>query len=116
MSWQFRKVFGRGPVRWSLSKRGIGWSIGIPGLRYGISPNGCSYISAGIPGTGLYWIKYLKTNTATHNIPSARCPVIGSASNPQKTIFNSTPPASGANTQRSIKTQDNDPWWKQKDL
>jgi hypothetical protein len=37
----------------------MGWSWGIPGFRYGISPNGQRYISVGIPGTGLYWIKYL---------------------------------------------------------
>jgi len=58
--WRFRKVFGRGPFRWTLSKRGIGWSWGIPGLRYGVSPSGQRYISFSIPGTGLYWIKYLK--------------------------------------------------------
>lgn len=56
--WRFRKVFHRGPFRWTLSKRGIGRSWGIPGLRYGTSPSGQRYISISIPGTGLYWIKY----------------------------------------------------------
>lgn len=62
MGWRFRKVFRLGPFGWSLSRRGIGWSIGIPGLRYGISPTGSRYISVGIPGTGLYFIKYFGKN------------------------------------------------------
>src|SRR5206468_12537013 len=59
MGWIFRKSFRQGPFRWTLSKRGVGWSVGIPGLRYGISPSGQPYISVGIPKTGLYWIKYI---------------------------------------------------------
>ena len=58
MGWVFRKSFGRGPFRWTLSKRGVGWSVGIPGLRYGVSPSGQRYVSVGIPNTGLYWIKH----------------------------------------------------------
>lgn len=58
MGWRFRKIWRLGPLRWSLSKRGIGWSIGLPGLRYGISPTGQRYVSIGLAGTGFYWIKY----------------------------------------------------------
>lgn len=60
MGWRWRRVFGRGPFRVTLSKGGVGWSVGVPGLRYGRSPNGQPYISIGIPGTGLYCIKYLR--------------------------------------------------------
>jgi len=42
-----------------MTRKGVGWSIGIPGLRYGISPSGKRFISVGLSGTGLYWIKYL---------------------------------------------------------
>lgn len=59
MSWRFRKVFSGGPFRWTLSRGGIGWSWGIPGLRYGVSATGRRYVSCGIPGFGLYWVKYL---------------------------------------------------------
>ncbi|MBM3379908.1 MAG: DUF4236 domain-containing protein [Betaproteobacteria bacterium] len=59
MGWRWRKTLGRGPLRWTVSRRGIGWSFGVPGFRYGRSPSGCPYISIGLPGTGLYWIKYL---------------------------------------------------------
>lgn len=58
MGWRWRKSFGRGPLRINLSKRGIGWSLGIPGLRVGRSPSGRKYVSQSIPGTGLYWTKY----------------------------------------------------------
>ncbi|NLH98227.1 MAG: DUF4236 domain-containing protein [Chthonomonadales bacterium] len=56
---RFRKVFGRGPLRITATKRGIGWRIGGRLARYGVSPDGRRYVSFGIPGTGLYWIKYL---------------------------------------------------------
>lgn len=58
MGWRFRKSFKMGPLRWSLSKRGIGTSWGIPGFRVGQSPDGRRYVSLGIPGTGFYYIRY----------------------------------------------------------
>ena len=67
MAWRWRKVFGRGPLRTTVSKKGVGFSFGIPGLRYGVSPDGRRYVSVGIPGTGLYWIKYLSENDKTHD-------------------------------------------------
>ncbi len=104
MGWRFRKVFGRGPFRWTLSKRGVGFSWGIPGLiRYGISPNGQRYISLSIPGTGLYWIKYLKdTPPAPPQLPRSPTPP------PALPPPTSNPAASPPTTQT--------PWWKQKDL
>ncbi|HEX4119505.1 MAG TPA: DUF4236 domain-containing protein [Verrucomicrobiae bacterium] len=65
MSWRWRKVFNRGPLRTTVTTKGIGWSIGIPGLRYEISSSGRHYVSAGIPGIGLYWIKYLDGRDTT---------------------------------------------------
>ncbi|MCL6580639.1 MAG: DUF4236 domain-containing protein [Firmicutes bacterium] len=45
-------------VRLNLGKKGIGLSVGIPGLRVGVNrPR--TYVSAGIPGTGIYSVKYL---------------------------------------------------------
>lgn len=63
MSWRFRKVFRSGPFRTSWTKKGLGFSFGIPGLRFGVSPDGRRYISMGIPRTGLYWIKYFNDNS-----------------------------------------------------
>ncbi|GHT32260.1 hypothetical protein FACS189434_03610 [Bacteroidia bacterium] len=62
MGWRFRKTKRFGIFRTTLSKKGIGTSVGIPGLRFGISPDGRKYFSMGFPGTGLYYIKYFKEN------------------------------------------------------
>lgn len=59
MGWVFRKSFNKGPLRTNISKRGVGFSIGPRGLRFGINPQGRLYFSIGIPGSGLYYIKYL---------------------------------------------------------
>jgi uncharacterized protein DUF4236 len=70
MTLRFRKVFGRKPFRWTLTKRGIGGSWGIPGLRFGLTPSGDRFISIGIAGTGFYWIKYFKARQRGPATPS----------------------------------------------
>jgi uncharacterized protein YegL len=65
MSWRWRKVFRNGPINTTVSSKGVGWSIGVRGLRYGISPTGRRYVSVGIPGLGLYWTKYLAGHDPT---------------------------------------------------
>ena len=59
MSWRFRRVISAGPFRLNLSRRGAGWSVGIPGVRYGRSATGAPYVSVGFPGLGLYWFNHL---------------------------------------------------------
>ncbi|HAF29439.1 MAG TPA: hypothetical protein DCG75_10370 [Bacteroidales bacterium] len=89
---RFRKIFNFGPFRTSLSKSGVGFSWGLPGLRFGVSPNGRKYFSIGIPGTGLYMIKYFES--------------------PQKKNYQ-TP----TNTnQTNAQPKKIEPWWKQKNL
>jgi hypothetical protein len=66
MSWRFRKSKSIGPFRATVSKKGVGTSIGIPGLRIGVNPEGKKYFSIGIPGTGLYYIKYFHSNKYEH--------------------------------------------------
>jgi hypothetical protein len=104
MGWRFRKTFGRGPFRWTLTKKGIGCSWGIPGLRYGISPSGQKYISAGIPGTGLYYIKYF---------PLKPLPFLPSSQN-QPTL--PKPPPTPLIQNQNPPTTKQPPWWKQKGL
>lgn len=58
MSWRFRKTKNFGPLRTTVSKKGLGTSVGFLGFRVGVSPDGRKYFSFGIPGTGLYFIKY----------------------------------------------------------
>jgi hypothetical protein len=55
MGFFFRKSIGRGPFRINLSKRGIGFSVGVRGLRIGRSSTGRTYTRASIPGTGVGW-------------------------------------------------------------
>lgn len=49
MGWYLRKSFRAGPVRWNLSKSGIGMSVGVRGLRVGTGPRG-PYIAGGRHG------------------------------------------------------------------
>jgi len=53
MPWYLRKSVSIGPVRFNLSKSGIGTSVGVKGFRVGIRPNGTSYLHAG--RYGLYY-------------------------------------------------------------
>lgn len=68
MSWRFRKYLNMGLFRIGMSKNGLGFSFGIPGFRYGISPSGEKYLSIGIPGTGLYWSKKIETESKQRDI------------------------------------------------
>ncbi|MBM3128292.1 MAG: DUF4236 domain-containing protein [Chloroflexi bacterium] len=101
MSWRFRKVFRRGPIRWTLSKHGVGSSVGIPGLRYGVMANGQRYVSIGIPGTGLYWFKNLDSSKSPPMPPPPQHTGQANGSTPSKTPPNTNPA---------------EPWWKQKGL
>jgi hypothetical protein len=100
MGWRFRKIFSSGPFRWTWTKKGVGWSIGVPGLRYGVSPNGSRYISFGIPGTGLYFIKYLDKNKPASQIPIQSHPP------------GQEPPIPSTKTVRPSA----EPWWRQKGI
>lgn len=60
MAWNFRKSFGIGPVKTTISKNGVGNSIGFMGFRIGINSSGKKYLSFGIKGTGIYFTKNLK--------------------------------------------------------
>jgi len=52
---RYRKSIRLGSgVRLNLSKSGLGYSFGIPGLRYSIGASGRHRTTIGIPGTGLY--------------------------------------------------------------
>jgi hypothetical protein len=53
MSWQFRKSKGIGPMRFTLSKRGLGTSIGAGPVRVGRGADGQYRRSVRIPKTGL---------------------------------------------------------------
>ena len=49
MGWYLRKSLKLGPIRFNLSKSGIGTSVGVKGLRIGSGPKG-KYVHAGREG------------------------------------------------------------------
>ena len=58
MGWYLRKSLKLGPLRFNLSKSGVGTSVGVKGLRFGSGPKG-QYIHAG--RGGLYFRQSLKS-------------------------------------------------------
>jgi hypothetical protein len=66
MAWRFRKTMTSGNFRTTLSKKGLGYSIGFFGVRYGITADDRRYWSFGIKGTGLYYVKYLRNKNQTN--------------------------------------------------
>ena len=97
MGWHVRRILRTGPVRWNLSRSGVGWSIGVPGLRYGVSALGHRYISIGLPGTGVYWTRYF--GAQPHGLTP---PLAGQPPSTQQ-AQSAAPPV--------VSSQ---PWWKQK--
>ena len=71
MGWRFRKIFTAGPFRTSVTKSGVGYSIGLGGFRYGVTPQGKKYISVGFPGTGFYFQHYLDSPGEANTNPTA---------------------------------------------
>lgn len=59
MGFYIRKYFKAGPLRFNLSKSGIGISAGVTGARIGTGPRG-AYVHAG--RYGLYYRKYLSSS------------------------------------------------------
>tara|TARA_Y100001968_G_C19224026_1_gene651182 strand:- start:442 stop:774 length:333 start_codon:yes stop_codon:yes gene_type:complete len=54
--------------RSSITRNGLGYSWGIPGLRFGVSPSGRKWVSFGFPGIGLYFFRYIgETRTSNSN-------------------------------------------------
>jgi hypothetical protein len=60
MGWRFCKTVTTGPIRHTITHKGIGSSIGFLGARIGITPSGDFYFSFRISKTGLYYIRYLR--------------------------------------------------------
>ena len=73
MGFYLRKSIRVGPLRFNLSKSGIGLSGGVTGFRLGTGPRG-NYVHMG--RHGLYFRKTFssKSNTRQHEIPDSRLP------------------------------------------
>ena len=62
MAWNFRRSIRFGPVRVNLSRSGIGYSIGVRGLRIGRDARRRTYEQISIPKTGIYNRSYGKAS------------------------------------------------------
>lgn len=58
MPFYIRKAFSLGPLRFNLSKSGLGLSAGVKGLRVGVTAKGKGYLHAG--RGGLYYRQSLE--------------------------------------------------------
>lgn len=56
MGLRIRKSWGAGPVRFNLSKSGIGGSIGVKGARLTRTANGRTRSTLSIPGSGISYV------------------------------------------------------------
>lgn len=68
MGWSFRKSFGTGPFRVTLSNSGVSGSVGFKSLRVGANSRG-SWISIGASGVRY---RHFVPNRGTHGKPEAR--------------------------------------------
>ena len=57
MGWFLRKAFRFGPLRFNLSRSGVGISAGVKGARVGVDARGKGYVAGG--RGGLYFRKRL---------------------------------------------------------
>jgi hypothetical protein len=72
MPWGFRRSMKlAGPLRLNFSKSGLGLSLGVRGLHVGVSPKRGSYVRAGVPGTGIYYRKSLRTRPVMTAAPKS---------------------------------------------
>lgn len=62
MGWYFRRSVKFGPLRLNFSKSGIGYSVGVKGLRFGTGPRG-RYVAGG--RYGIYFRQFLKSRGST---------------------------------------------------
>ena len=77
MSFYLRKSIGVGPLRFNLSKSGVGVSIGVKGFRAGAGPRG-NYVHVG--RGGVYYRKTLSQPSGSKPSPLARPPEAGRTS------------------------------------
>jgi hypothetical protein len=63
VSWFIRKSVRLGPLRLNLSKRGLGASVGVKGLRAGVDASGKPYVAGG--RGGLYFRERIRTADGT---------------------------------------------------
>jgi hypothetical protein len=53
MGFYYRKSISFGPFRVNVGRSGVGYSVGGPGFRTGVSSRGKKYTTFSLPGTGV---------------------------------------------------------------
>lgn len=71
MGFRFRKSFGAGPFRATISKSGISTSFGVKGARVTKKANGNTMTTLGIPGTGLSYVSEKSNKKQTQKTAAA---------------------------------------------
>jgi hypothetical protein len=69
VGWNFRRSARLGPLRLNFSKSGIGYSVGVRGLRIGKDAKGRTYSATSIPNTGIYRRDYFKKSNTPPPLP-----------------------------------------------
>lgn len=81
MAFRYRKSVNLGGgVRLNLSKRGVGLSAGVKGLRYSVSSSGRRTRTVSVPGTGASWVSSTKGKrvaTEQSGTPAVRAGALG---------------------------------------
>lgn len=72
MGFHFRKSKKAGPFRFTLSKRGIGWSVGNKYIGYSHGASGRKSLRASIPGTGISYTTGLGSKRKKRKITARR--------------------------------------------
>ena len=67
MGWRYRKSYKLGGFRINLSKSGIGYSCGIPGMRFTKMANGRERTTYSIPGTGFFYVEETSSKHKNNN-------------------------------------------------
>jgi hypothetical protein len=68
MGWSIRRSIRFGQFRFNVTKKGVGGSVGIPGVRVGQDASGRKYSQVSIPGTGIYRRDYASVARVANTI------------------------------------------------
>lgn len=69
MAWFLRKSIRVGPLRLNVSKRGMGASVGVRGLRTGVDASGKPYVAGG--RGGIYFRERIRGTETERTRPGA---------------------------------------------
>jgi hypothetical protein len=96
-----RSLFGN-LLNVNLSKSGVGLSVGVKGFRLGVSSSGRRYVSAGLPGSGIYYRHFAKRGRKATK-PEPAKPEIGPADAPAIADASLLHSCASADSQRGIQ-------------